>query len=211
MENGFYSKREEIANAITHGVGACLAIASLVILIVFAALHGSASHVVGFSIFGASLVILYLASTLYHSLTHQGAKKLFRKFDHIAIYLLIAGTYTPFCLAALKGWIGWTLFGIVWGCAVIGIVVKSISVGKFEVVSTVMYVLMGWVVIFAIKPLYNSISSKGFILLMLGGVFYTAGTFFFIKDKNKYFHSIWHLFVLAGSICHFFAVIALLE
>jgi hemolysin III len=211
MEDGFYSKREEIANAITHGVGACLAIASLVLLIVFATLHGTASHIVGFSIFGATLVILYLVSTLYHSLTHQGAKKLFRKFDHIAIYLLIAGTYTPFCLAALKGWIGWTLFGIVWVCAVIGIVIKSISVGKFEVVSTIMYVLMGWVVIFAIKPLYNSVPAQGFIFLIAGGVFYTAGTFFFLKDKNKYFHSIWHLFVLAGSICHFFAVLALLQ
>jgi len=210
MENGFYSKREEIANAITHGIGACLAIASLVILIVFAAIHGSAWHVVSFSIFGATLVILYLASTLYHSLTHKGAKKLFRKFDHISIYLLIAGTYTPFCLAALQGWVGWTLFGIVWGCAILGTVVKSIQTGKFEVLSTIMYVMMGWVVLFAIKPLYDSISAQAFIFLILGGVFYTAGTFFYVKDKVKYFHSIWHLFVLTGSTMHFFAVIALL-
>jgi hemolysin III len=210
METGFYSKREEIANAITHGIGACLAIAALVVLTVFAAIKGTAWHVVSFSIFGATLVILYIASTLYHSLTHQKAKRLFRKFDHISIYLLIAGTYTPFCLAALQGWIGWTLFGIIWACAVVGTVLKSLHIGKLELLSTFMYILMGWVVIIAIKPLYDSISLSGFTFLMLGGVFYTAGTIFFIKDKNKYFHSIWHLFVLAGSTFHFFAVIALL-
>jgi hemolysin III len=210
METGFYSKREEIANAITHGIGACLAIAALVILTVFAALKGTAWHVVSFSIFGATLVILYIASTLYHSLTNQKAKRLFRKFDHISIYLLIAGTYTPFCLAALQGWIGWTLFGIIWACAVLGTVLKSLHIGKLELLSTFMYILMGWVVIIAIKPLYDSISLSGFTFLMLGGVFYTAGTIFFIKDKNKYFHSIWHLFVLAGSTFHFFAVIELL-
>jgi hemolysin III len=204
------SRREEIANAITHGIGACLAIAALVILTVFAAIDGTAWHVVTFSIFGATLVILYLASTLYHSLTNQKAKRLFRKFDHISIYLLIAGTYTPFCLAALQGWVGWTLFGIVWACAIMGTVLKSLHVGKLELLSTFMYILMGWVVIFAIKPLYDSISLTGFIFLMLGGVFYTAGTFFFIKDKNKYYHSIWHVFVLAGSTFHFFSVIALL-
>jgi hemolysin III len=210
METEFYSKREEIANAITHGIGACLAIAALVILTVFAAIKGTAWHVVSFSIFGATLVILYIASTLYHSLTHKKAKKLFRKFDHISIYLLIAGTYTPFCLAALQGWIGWTLFGIIWACAVLGTVLKSLRIGKLEMLSTLMYILMGWVVIIAIKPLYDAVSLSGFTFLLLGGVFYTAGTFFFIKDKIKYFHSIWHLFVLAGSTFHFFAVIALL-
>ena len=210
MEAGFYSKREEIANAITHGIGACLAIAALVMLIVFSAIYGTAWHVVSFSIFGVTLVLLYMASTLYHSLTHQKAKRVFRKFDHISIYLLIAGTYTPFCLAALQGWIGWTLFGIVWTCAILGTVFKSISIGKLEILSTIMYVLMGWVVIIAIKPLYDSMSINGFILLILGGVFYTAGTIFFVKDKIKYFHSIWHLFVLAGSVFHFFAVMSLL-
>jgi hemolysin III len=211
METKSYSRKEEIANAITHGIGACLAIAALVILTVFAAIKGTAWHVVSFSIFGATLVILYIASTLYHSLTHQKAKRLFRKFDHISIYLLIAGTYTPFCLAALQGWVGWTLFGIIWACAVLGTVLKSLHIGKLELLSTFMYILMGWVVIIAIKPLYDSISFTGFTFLMLGGVFYTAGTFFFIKDRNKYFHSIWHLFVLAGSTFHFFSVIALLH
>jgi hemolysin III len=151
-----------------------------------------------------------MASTLYHSLTNERAKRLFRKFDHISIFLLIAGTYTPFCLVTLQGWIGWTLFGIVWACAIVGIVFKSISIGKLEILSTIMYVMMGWVALLAIKPLYNNLSSAGFTLLILGGLCYTAGTLFFVKDKIKYFHSIWHLFVLAGSIFHFFSVITLL-
>lgn len=211
VNTGFFSKREEIANAITHGVGACFAIAALVILVVFAAIFGNAWHVVTFSIYGSTLVILYLSSTLYHSLTNQRAKNVFRKFDHISIFLLIAGTYTPFCLLALPSWIGWTLLGIVWSCATVGIVFKSIHIGKLEILSTIMYVMMGWVVVFAIKPLYNSMSAYGFTMLIMGGVFYTLGTIFFIKDKVRYFHSIWHLFVLAGSTFHFFAVMSLLK
>jgi hemolysin III len=210
MDTGFFNKREEIANAITHGIGACLAIAALVLLIVFSAIYGNVWHVISFSIYGATLVLLYLASTLYHSLTHQKAKQVFRKFDHISIFLLIAGTYTPFCLAALNGWIGWTLLGIVWSCAILGTVIKSIHIGKLEMLSTVMYVLMGWVAVIAIKPLYNSMTAVGFTMLIAGGVFYTLGTLFFIKDKIRYFHSIWHLFVLAGSVFHFFSVMSLL-
>lgn len=211
MKSGFYSTREEIANAITHGIGAVLSVAALVILVVFASLHGNVWHIVSFSIFGATLIILYMASTLYHSLTNERAKRLFRKFDHISIFLLIAGTYTPFCLVALQGWIGWTLFGIVWACAITGIVFKSIHIGKLEILSTIMYVMMGWVAVFAIKPLYASMSSAGFTFLILGGICYTAGTIFFVKDKIRYFHSIWHLFVLAGSIFHFFSVMSLLD
>lgn len=210
MSDVFFSKREEIVNAITHGVGAALAIAALVILIVFSALYGNAWHIVSFSVFGTTLLILYLSSTLYHSLTHSGAKYLFRKFDHISIFLLIAGTYTPFCLVVLKGWIGWTLFGIVWTGAITGIVFKAISVGKLELLSTLMYILIGWAALLAIKPLYNSTSFYTFSLLISGGLFYTAGTFFFIKDKRTYFHSIWHLFVLAGSTLHFFSVLSLI-
>ena len=206
----FYTKREEIANAITHGIGACLAIAALVMLVVFASLHGNVWHIVSFSIFGATLVLLYFASTLYHSLTHPAAKYVFRKFDHISIFLLIAGTYTPFCLTALRGWVGWTVLGIVWSCAIIGTVLKAIHIGKLELLSTIMYILMGWVIIIAIKPLYNAMTFTGFMLLIMGGAFYTLGTIFFIKDKIKYFHSIWHLFVLAGSAFHFFAVLTLL-
>jgi len=206
-----FSKREEITNAITHGIGSCLAIAALVILIVLSSLHGNAWHIVSFSVFGTTLLIMYLASTLYHSLTHQKAKLLFRKFDHVSIFLLIAGTYTPFCLIALHGWIGWTLFGIVWSCAILGTIFKSIHIGKLEILSTVLYVVMGWIALIAIKPLYDSLSAYGFTLLILGGVSYTLGTIFFVKDKIKYFHAIWHLFVLAGSVFHFFSIITLLE
>ncbi|MBI1767553.1 MAG: hemolysin III family protein [Bacteroidetes bacterium] len=204
------STGEEIANAITHGIGALLAIAALVVLIVLAAVKGTVWHVVSFSIFGATLVLLYFASTLYHSLTHAGAKHVFHKFDHISIYLLIAGTYTPFCLTALRGWIGWTVFGIVWGCAVLGAVLKAISIGSRVRLSTVLYVLMGWVILFAIKPLYQAMPHNGFILLMGGGVSYTLGTIFFLRDQVKYNHSVWHVFVLGGSVLHFFAVLTLL-
>jgi hemolysin III len=156
-------------------------------------------------------VILYLASTLYHSFTSSAVKNLFRKFDHMSIYLLIAGTYTPFCLTALSGWLGWTFFGIVWACAITGIVLKTFHTGKHEKLSTFLYIIMGWLIIPAIKPLYDSVSAETFIFLMAGGFFYTMGTFFFLKDSRKYFHSIWHLFVLAGSISHFFSVISLIQ
>lgn len=210
-ENAVQIKREEFANALTHGLGALLAIAGLVILTVFSALRGDAWHIVSFSVFGATLVILYLASTLYHSFTSEKLKILFRKFDHMAIYLLIAGTYTPFCLTVLNNWVGWTLFGVVWSSAILGVIVKAFYTGKGELLSTILYVVMGWVAIFAIKPLFDSVSLTTFLLLMTGGVFYTAGTYFFTKDRIKYFHSIWHLFVLAGSIFHFFSVMNLLS
>jgi hemolysin III len=203
-------KREEIANAITHGVGALLAFAALVLLIVFSALHGSAWHVSSFAIFGSTMVVLYVMSTLYHSLTHIRAKKLFRKFDHMSIFLLIAGTYTPFCLTTLRGWLGWTIFGIVWACAVGGIVLKAFHTGKGALISTILYIIMGWIIIFFIRPVYETMSTEGFSFLLLGGAFYTVGAFFFIREKIPYNHSIWHLFVLAGSIFHFFAVLSLL-
>jgi hemolysin III len=203
-------KREEIANAITHGIGTGLSIAALVLLAIFSAVNGSASHIIGFTIFGATLVVLYLASTLYHSMSNDRIKRLFQKFDHMSIFLLIAGTYTPFCLTALSGWVGWTVLGIVWCCAVAGIVMKAFHTGKFEGLSTFLYLVMGWLIIPAIKPLYDSVSFQTFVLLILGGFFYTAGTFFFVKDQRRYYHSIWHLFVMAGSTFHFFSVISLL-
>jgi hemolysin III len=205
-----YSTGEEIANAITHGIGALLAIAALVVLIVLAAINGNVWHVVSFSVFGATLVLLYFASTLYHSLTNLRAKNVFHKFDHIAIYLLIAGTYTPFCLTALRGWIGWSVLGVVWTCAILGTVLKSISVGKRVMMSTVLYVVMGWVILIAINPLYKAMSLTGFLLLIVGGISYTLGTIFFIHDQVKYNHSVWHVFVLGGSILHFFSVLTLL-
>jgi hemolysin III len=210
MESHTFSKREEIANAITHGIGALLAIAALVLLIVFSALDGSAWHVSSFAIFGSTMVVLYLMSTLYHSLTHLKAKRLFRKFDHMSIFLLIAGTYTPFCLTALNGWVGWTLFGIVWFCAITGIVLKAFYTGRAEMLSTILYIVMGWIVVFFIKPVYDYMTAEGFAFLLLGGASYTLGAFFYAKEKIPFNHSIWHLFVLGGSTLHFFAVLTLL-
>lgn len=210
MEHRVLSKKEELWNALTHGLGAVLSIAGLVLLIVFASIYGNVWHIVSFSIFGATLVILYLSSTLYHSFRNTFVKQLFRKFDHMSIFLLIAGTYTPFCLAVLQGWIGWTLFGVVWGCAAIGIVIKAVHTGKKEFLSTLMYIVMGWVIILAIKPLYLSTPPTAFIFLLLGGASYTAGTYFFMNHRIKYNHSIWHMFVLGGSVLHFFSVMGLL-
>jgi hemolysin III len=211
MHNRTVSTGEEIANAITHGIGALLAVAALVVLIVMAAIHGSVWHIVSFSIFGATFVLLYFASTLYHSLTHAKAKRVFHKFDHISIYLLIAGTYTPFCLTALRGWIGWTVLGVVWSCAILGAVLKAISVGKRIKLSTVLYILMGWVILVAIQPLYKAMPFNGFLFLIAGGISYTIGTIFFIRNQVKYNHSVWHVFVLGGSVLHFFSVLSLLN
>jgi hemolysin III len=211
MHNRTVSTGEEIANAITHGIGALLAVAALVVLIVMAAIRGSVWHIVSFSIFGATLVLLYFASTLYHSLTHAKAKRVFHKFDHISIYLLIAGTYTPFCLTALRGWIGWTVLGVVWSCAILGAVLKAISVGKRIKLSTVLYILMGWVILVAIQPLSKAMPFNGFLFLIAGGISYTIGTIFFIRNQVKYNHSVWHVFVLGGSVLHFFSVLSLLN
>jgi hemolysin III len=210
MEENFYSKGEEIANAITHGVGAALAVAALVILIVFSVLYGTVWHVVSFSIFGATLVILYLESTLYHSITNRRAKRLFRKFDHMSIFLLISGTYTPFCFTVLRGTIGWIIFSIVWGSAVVGIVMKAFFTGKKDNLSTFLYVVMGWLITIAIKTMYLSMIFTGFVLLVVGGVLYTVGALFYSWDKLKFNHGIWHLFVIGGSVCHFFSVMSLL-
>ncbi|WP_027623972.1 PAQR family membrane homeostasis protein TrhA [Clostridium lundense] len=210
MENNFYTKKEETVNAITHGIGAGLSIAALVILIVFAALKGTVWHVVSFSIYGATLVILYLESTLYHSLRGENVKKLFRKFDHMSIFILISGTYTPYCLTVLRGKLGWIIFGIVWGCTILGVVLKAFYTGKKEFISTMLYIIMGWLIIIAIKPLYLTMTFKGFMCLLIGGVMYTAGTYFFSKDEMPYNHGIWHLFVIAGSVLHFFSVMSLL-
>ena len=197
---------EEIANAITHGIGALLALAGLV----FLAIYAEAGSTVSFAIYGSTLVVLYLASTLYHSLAFTRARTLFRKFDHMAIFLLIAGTYTPFCLLALQGWIGWTLLAIVWGLAIAGIVLKALFTGRFEWLSVAIYILTGWIVILAIKPIYQVMSAEGFVLLVCGGLAYTIGTFFYVNSRIPFSHSIWHLWVLAGSTFHFFSVLTLL-
>lgn len=210
IEESFYTKGEEIANAITHGVGAALALAALVLLVVFSAIYGTVWHVVSFSIFGATLFILYLESTLYHSLTNKKAKRLFRKFDHMSIFLLIAGTYTPFCLTILRGPLGWTIFGIVWGSTIIGIVLKAFLTGKKDKLSTALYIVMGWLIVIAIKKMYLSMTLSGFVFLVVGGVLYTVGALFYSWDKLKFNHGIWHLFVIGGSVCHFFSVMSLL-
>lgn len=204
------TKKEEVMNAITHGAGLGLAIAALVVLIVSAVAHGTVWHVVGFTIYGSTLVILYLASTLYHSFPRGKAKHIFRILDHSAIFLLIAGTYTPITLVLLKGALGWTLFGIVWGIAIAGIVFKAFFVQKYEVLSVILYLVMGWIIVIAIKPLLAAISTASLAFLISGGIFYTAGIAFYACQKLKYHHAVWHLFVLGGSTCHFFTVLYML-
>lgn len=201
---------EEIANAITHGIGAALAIAGLVLLLVKAAHTGTPWHITSFAIFGATMVILYIASTLYHALVPPRAKRTFRKFDHMSIYLLIAGTYTPFCLTLLNGWLGWIIFGTVWACAILGIVFKALHTGRAETISTILYMVMGWMVIFFIKPVYSGMTATGFTWLLLGGLAYSLGVVFFVLERIRFSHSIWHLFVIGGSTFHFFAVLTLL-
>ena len=205
-----FEDSDEVLNTVTHAIGAVLAVAGLVILVILASLEGTPWHITSFAIFGSALVILYSISTLYHGFTSHRLKSLFRKFDHMAIFLLIAATYTPFCLTVLNGWIGWTLFGVVWFCAAGGIVLKVFSTGRYEMLSTGLYVAMGWVALFFIKPLYTATSIECFVLLMTGGVFYSAGVFFFVRDRVRYFHGIWHLFVLGGSVFHFFSILTLL-
>ncbi|OPJ62418.1 PAQR family membrane homeostasis protein TrhA [Clostridium oryzae] len=206
----FYTTGEEIANAITHGIGSLLAIAALVLLIVNAVQHGTAWHVVSYSIFGASLVILYTESTLYHSITNRKAKRVFRIFDHSSIYILIAGTYTPFTLTVLRGPLGWSIFGVIWTMAVIGIIIKCKWVGKYDKISTIVYVIMGWMIIISIKILWLHIPHISFYMLVIGGVAYTVGALLYSLNKIPYNHPVWHLFVIAGSVCHFFSVFFIL-
>lgn len=202
-----YSIGEEIANSITHGIGIILAIAALGILTAFAGVYGDARHVVSVSIYGTTLVLLYTASTLYHSIQSPHAKSILQVLDHSAIYLLIAGTYTPFTLVSLRGPWGWWLFGVIWGFAVLGVVLQLSQLRRRRAVSLCLYIGMGWVVVVAIKPLIVSVATGGIVFIVLGGLAYTAGILFYCWEKLKYHHAIWHLFVLAGSILHFFAVL----
>jgi hemolysin III len=195
-----------LANAITHGIGAALAIAGAIYLIA-ATMHGDPLHLVTCSIFATTLVLVYLCSTLYHSLVRTGARHVFQLLDHSAIYLLIAGTYTPFTLISLRGAVGWTLFAIVWGLAIAGIVFKSVALGRFELLSALAYLFQGWVVVFAARPLLAAIGWPGIAWLGAGGLAYTLGIFFFALDRRRYFHATWHIFVLAGSVAHYFAIL----
>ncbi|RAK16886.1 hemolysin III [Anoxybacillus vitaminiphilus] len=205
-----FTKIEEAVNCITHGIGALLSIAGLVILVVMASIYGNEWHVVSFSLFGSTMLMLYLASTIVHGLPEGRVKQLFQIFDHSSIYFFIAGTYTPFLFLAVKGAIGWTLFGVVWGLAVAGTVFKCFFVNRFLYTSTTLYVVMGWLIVFAWKPLAASLTSEGMMFLVLGGILYTVGAVFYVWRGFKFHHAIWHLFVLAGSIAHFFAVLFLL-
>lgn len=202
-----YSRREELANAVTHGFGAVLSVAALVLLVVFSSLQGTAWHVVGFTIFGVTMLLLYLSSTLLHSLPRGKAKDLFEIFDHSSIYLFIAGTYTPILLTAIRSPLGWTLFGLVWGIALVGVGFKAYFVKRFVVTSTLFYIVMGWLIVFAWKPLSENFAAGGLTLLVAGGVLYTAGTVFYVWRAFPYHHAVWHLFVLAGSVAHFFAIL----
>lgn len=203
----FYTLGEELCNSITHGIGAGLSIAGCVIAIIFAAIYGNAWCVVSAAIYGASLIITYTTSTMYHALTHRTAKKVFRILDHSTIYLLIAGTYTPMTLVALRGPLGWVLFGVVWGAAILGIVLNSVGLEKFRKFSMIAYVASGWVAIIAIVPLYRTMNHIGFWLLIGGGVLYTVGIIFFAIKNVKYMHSVWHIFVIGGSLLHYFMIL----
>lgn len=198
---------EEIAHSITHGIGAALSIAGLTVLVVLAVLYGDGYQVVSFSIYGGSLVILYLASTLYHGFQHPGVKRVFKVLDHASIYLLIAGTYTPFLLVSLRGNLGWTLLAVIWGLALLGVSFKALFIDRFQNLSVLMYVLMGWLSLVLVKEMLIHIPLGGLILVAVGGVFYTIGVIFYALQKIPYMHVVWHFFVLGGSIAHYFAVL----
>ena len=203
-----YTLGEEITSAIIHGIGALLSIAALVLCVVFSAIHHNAYAVVSSVIYGTTSIILYTMSTLYHSLKVNNAKRVFRIIDHCSIYLLIAGTYTPYALVALPKALGWTIFGINWGCAVIGIVLTSIDMRKFKAIEIILYLVMGWLIIFAMKPLYQNVDIACIYISLAAGIIYTIGAIFYgIGKKFKYMHSVFHAFVLSASILFFFAIL----
>ena len=201
-----YTLSEELINSISHGVGTCLSIAALVLCIVQAAVNGTAAGVVSACIYGVSLTMLYIMSTLSHAITNRTARKVFRVFDHTSIFFLIAGTYTPITLVTLGGALGWTLFGILWWLAVIGIVFDAVMLDRFRKIEMILYVAMGWCIVLTVKPLLAAMQPGGLILLLAGGICYTVGIIFYKLKKIRYMHSVWHLFVLAGSILHYFSV-----
>ena len=202
----YYSPIEEKINITTHAIGFILSIVAFVLLVTHANLYGDVWHIVSFSIFGASLIILYAASTFYHSAKKSELRNRLKILDHASIYILIAGTYTPFTLVTLNGTIGWVIFGTTWGLALTGIILKFFFTGKYNLISTIMYVLMGWVIVFAIKPLINNLPLEGLLWLLAGGIFYTIGAILYSIKKIKFNHAIFHIFVLSGSFCQFMSV-----
>ena len=198
---------EEIANSVTHGVGALLSLAGMAILIIYAALHGTAIHIVSFSIYGMSLFLLHLSSTLYHGLHAPRAKRVFRVFDHASIYLLIAGSYTPFLLISLWGAWGLTLMIVIWTLAILGVVFKSIFIGRLHKTSVALYIVMGWIIVIAARELWLRVPHEALLYLAAGGLSYTVGVVFYSWKRMPFNHMIWHLFVLGGSTCHYFAIL----
>ena len=198
---------EEIANSISHGIGFLAAVAASSVLVFYSVQQGSPARVVGASIFAFTMVLMYITSALYHSLARNKAKRVFQILDHCAIFMLIAGTYTPFTLGVLRGTWGWTLFGLIWGIAVVGVVLKSIGSARYKKLSTALYLAMGWLIIIAVKPLLLNMPSWGLVWLLAGGAAYTAGVGFYAAKRLRYAHFIWHLFVIMGTACHFMAVL----
>lgn len=197
---------EELANALTHGVGAAAALAGGAVLITLVAIYGDGWQLAGAIVFGVALLLLYTASTLYHAISHPVVKGRLKVFDHCAIYLLIAGTYTPFTLVGLRGSAGWWLFATIWTLALAGVVFKLFYTGRFKRISTLIYIGMGWLIVFAIKPMLHALSTASLLWLLAGGVAYTLGTVFYMRPQMRWSHAIWHGFVIAGSVCHYAAV-----
>jgi hemolysin III len=200
----------EVLNAVTHGIAAGLSIAGLVLLLIKGARLHSSIHVVSYSIYGATLILLFLISTLFHSLIFTKAKKVFQVFDHSSIFLLIAGSYTPYCLLSIRGWLGWTLFGLIWAFAIAGVIYKALTLHKQETVkhvSTVIYIVMGWLCLVAARPLYESLGTTGIALLVAGGVSYTLGAAFYTIKSVRFMHVVWHLFVMLGAGFMYFSIL----
>ncbi len=209
--NEFYTLREEVLNSATHGVGTMLAVAGLVTLIILAITRGTGWHVAGYSIYGATLIMLFLASTVYHAVQHTPLRSVFRRIDHAAIYIFIAGSYTPFALVALRGPLGWTMLAIIWGLAIAGILFKVWFINRWVVLSTLAYVGMGWLGIIAFPQLIHVLPTYGTAFLIAGGIIYTLGVIFYAIERIPYNHAIWHLFILAAAACHFVAIYSLLN
>lgn len=204
------SLQEEFANSITHGFGILFSIIAIALLVTFSVLNGTAIHIVSCSLFGGSILLLYTFSTLYHATPHGPIKTWLRTFDHIGIYILIAGSYTPFLLLAVRGTLGWVFFGIIWGLTVFGIVFKIFYTHRFRKASLILYLGMGWMAVFLIKPLLSTLAPPTLFLIAAGGLSYTLGTIFYTRPQMRFGHTIWHLFVLAGTILHFMAIMNLI-
>lgn len=202
----YYPPLEEKINISSHAFGLLLSVAALVLLVTRASIYGTVWHVVSFSVFGVSLIILYAASTIYHSTRTQALRTRMQIVDHASIYILIAGTYTPFALITLNGATGWIIFGVTWGMAVVGVTLKLFFTGKYDLLSTIVYLFMGWIILFAIDPLIENISTEGLFWLVSGGIAYTVGAILYAIEKINYNHAIFHAFVLLGSFCHFVSV-----